>query len=55
MPFFESEREGYGKYAMKKRSGGRYKEAACCKFGSIFQSWKERNVAIFLKGIAYYN
>lgn len=25
LPFFEADREGYGKYQMRKRSGGRYK------------------------------
>ncbi len=40
---------------MKKRSGGRYRETNCCKFGAIFKGWKQREVAIFLKGVAYYN
>ena len=55
LPFFEADREGFGTFSMRKRSGGRYKESACCKLGSILQRWKQRSVAIFLKGVAYYN
>jgi hypothetical protein len=55
LPFFEAGREGFGTFTMRKRSGGRYKESACCKLGAILQRWKQRSVAIFLKGVAYYN
>lgn len=39
-PFLSSSGEGLS-FKMRKRSGGRYREA-CCKMGAIFTGWKER-------------
>lgn len=55
LDFFSEETAGVHSFMMRKLSGGRYRESMCCKFGAIFQGWKERKVKIYLKGVGYYN